>query len=67
MKIKSLIASALLAGVCVPAVHAALPDSVYMFSYARADGSGLRLAWSADSCNWNDINDAEVLDRKSVV
>lgn len=60
MKIKSLIASALLAGVCVPAVHAALPDSVYMFSYARADGSGLRLAWSADSCNWNDINDAEV-------
>ena len=50
----------MLAGVCVPAVHAALPDSVYMFSYARADGSGLRLAWSADSCNWNDINDAEV-------
>ncbi len=33
------------------------PDSVYLFSYARPDGSGgLRMAWSADGKRWNDID-----------
>ena len=34
------------------------PDSVYLFSYARADGqSGLRFAWSPDGSRWLSVAD----------
>ena len=34
------------------------PDSVYLFSYARADGqSGLRFAWSPDGNRWLSVAD----------
>lgn len=34
------------------------PDSVYLFSYSRADGSGgLKLAWSPDGSRWFGIAD----------
>lgn len=34
------------------------PDSVYLFSYARADGqSGLRFAWSPDGKQWLSVAD----------
>lgn len=56
MKIKSIICSAMIClAVAVPA-GAAQPDSVYMFSYGRSDGSGLRLAWSADRKAWKNLN-----------
>lgn len=33
------------------------PDSVYLFSYAQADGrGGLKLAWSHDGKQWNSLN-----------
>lgn len=36
-----------------PAADANQPDSVYIFSYANANGEGgLRLAWSADGTSW---------------
>lgn len=39
------------------ALKANVPDSVYLFSYANADGSGgLKLAWSADARSWNSLN-----------
>ena len=40
-----------------PAADANQPDSVYIFSYANANGEGgLRLAWSADGTSWQKLN-----------
>lgn len=40
-----------------PQVSANQPDSVYLFSYAEANGAGgLKLAWSPDAQNWTQLN-----------
>ncbi len=58
MKLKQRIVAIIICVSAVGALKAAQPDSVYMFSYSRTDGSGLRLAWSADGYSWKNISNA---------
>ncbi len=59
---KKILFSCLLALGSIPSLHAGTaavadaPDSVYLFSYADADGqSGLKFAWSADRRHWTPV------------
>lgn len=42
------------------------PDSVYLFSYSHADGSGgLKLAWSPDGNRWFSVADGNSLSTRT--
>lgn len=46
----------------VPCMWANQPDSLYLFSYAKANGEdGLKLAWSADGRSWHKLNNGSAV------